>query len=88
MKETMWFGKHKGKKVSDVIMNFPSYALWAHQNVRGFVLAPSEILDCLARSDIGPRAGRDDPDWMESDDDDYSDLGEYGGMSYSDFGNN
>lgn len=83
MQETIWFGKHKGKSVKEVVENSPSYALWAHENVRGFTLSPSEIQACLATSDIGPRLGRTDPRWMEDDGSD-----EYAGMSYSDFGNN
>jgi hypothetical protein len=58
--------------------------LWAHQNVSGFCLSPSELQSCIAASDIGPRRGRDNPRWMEDD----GGPDEYAGMSYSDFGNN
>lgn len=86
MQDTLWFGKHKGKDYREVMREHPTYALWAHQNVAGFCLSPAEIQSCVAASDIGPRAGRTDPRWMEDDEDDKPDY--YGGMSYADFGNN
>lgn len=85
MQDILWFGKHKGKHYQEVMHDYPSYALWAHTNVAGFCLSPSEIQSCIANSSYGlPRAARGNPHWMEDDDG----PDEYGGMSYSDFGNN
>lgn len=80
----MTFGKYKGQKVEDVLAKHPDYALWAHSNVRFFNLSAPEIQDCVSRSvtgGIGILSGgpRDDEDCGGH---------EYGGMSYSDFGNN
>jgi len=59
--------------------------LWAHQNVAGFCLSPSELQTCIYNSGYGlPAQARGNPRWMEDDDG----PDEYAGMIYSDFGNN
>lgn len=82
MSSTMTFGKYKGKPVADVIAKNPRCALWAHRNVEFFKLSPSEIQDCVIRSD----APRGILPGSPIDDDD--DRGGWGGMDYGDFGNN
>lgn len=71
MQDKIWFGKHKGKDYRDVMAEAPSYALWAHQNVAGFCLSPSELQSCIYNSGYGlPAKARGNPNWMEDDDDD------------------
>lgn len=79
----MTFGKFKGIAVSTVLANYPDYALWANANVSFFKLSPSQIQDCVSRSRAGGRGIFPN----SPIDDDGPDCG-YGGMSYSDFGNN
>lgn len=79
----MTFGKYKGKMVADVIAQNPRYALWAHKNVEFFKLSPSQIQDCVFRSDAPRHILPGSPI-----DDDFDGADEHNGMSYADFGNN
>lgn len=74
----MTFGKYKGQPIKDVITKDPRYCLWAHNNVSFFKMMPDQIQECKLRT----RSGPDEEDCDSYDDD------SYGGMDYSDFGNN
>lgn len=76
------FGKHRGLSHRELIEQHPSYALWAHLNVTSFSMSPSEIQRCVAATD-DPHAPRGGPGYYEDDL-----MDEFGGRTYSDFGNN
>lgn len=66
LSEKLTFGKYKGKTVADVLIEDPSYLVWAHNNVDFFKVS-TELLQ-IARSTIKPDPSRrryldDDPDW-------------------------
>lgn len=50
MTTLVWFGKYKGRPVSDVVAEDPRYAIWAHENVSGFTLAENVVADAFNRA--------------------------------------
>lgn len=61
------FGKHKGKKASDVLEEDAGYLVWCHKNINGFVLSDEDYRRALEKQD-DQRDGYWYETWDEHDD--------------------
>jgi hypothetical protein len=51
--QILWFGKHQGRTIEDVLDDDPRYLMWACENVDGFEL-DTAVMHELERN-VGPR---------------------------------
>lgn len=71
-------GKHRGRRLSEVIRDDPNYAIYAHSKYAWFPnLGPEQVKDCWSRYKrlwpISHRTGLEMRDWSTYDMADYGD---------------
>ena len=59
LSEKLTFGKYKGKTVADVLVEDPSYIVWAHENVDFFKVS-TEIYQIAV-------VAKEDQEWAEAE---------------------
>lgn len=69
IEKVLWFGKHKGTKIKDLLKEDPSYLLWMNKELDCIDL-PSDFLKRVRKEDKEQRIDREE-EWRERYFEDY-----------------